>query len=206
VYCSTRSIFTARENRTLDRRVGEFLPRPQSWASCSGGGGGGGGEGGGGGGEGGGGIQFFTGGEARPSARILAELIRTRRANDLYTKPITGGTLLDQEKLRHFREEGRPYSTEVQGATSEEPKKMPACDRIEKNSSRGLIRQCGFPLTSNVVSSSGENIVEVPETPQEFALAARRRSTRVGEYAVLACAAENRGAGPPAQLMPSREQ
>ena len=36
----------------------------------------------------------------------LVELIQHARAHDLYTNLITGGTILDEEKLRRFREGG----------------------------------------------------------------------------------------------------
>jgi PqqA peptide cyclase len=47
----------------------------------------------------------------------LVELIQHARANDLYTNLITGGTLLDEPRLRRFRDAGLDHiQLSIQGA------------------------------------------------------------------------------------------
>ena len=131
----------------------------------------------------------------------LVELIQHARAHDLYTNLITGGTLLDDDKLRRYREAGLDHiQLSIQGAARESAE-MIAGVRSHRKKIDGarLIRQIGFPLTLNVVIHR-LNIVEVPEL---IALALELGADRLelANTQFYAWAAKNRRA-----LMPTREQ
>jgi pyrroloquinoline quinone biosynthesis protein E len=131
----------------------------------------------------------------------LVELIRHARANDLYTNLITGGTLLDEEKLRALREAGLDHiQLSIQGAARERAETIAGVpSHQEKLDVARLIVKTGFPLTLNVVIHR-MNIAEVPEL---IALALELGANRLelANTQFYAWAAENRRA-----LMPTRAQ
>lgn len=131
----------------------------------------------------------------------LVELIEQARACDLYTNLITGGTLLDDDKLRHYREAGLDHiQLSIQGAARESAEMVAGVrSHRKKLDVARLIRQIGFPLTLNVVIHR-LNIAEVPEL---IALALELGADRLelANTQFYAWAAENRRA-----LMPTREQ
>jgi pyrroloquinoline quinone biosynthesis protein E len=131
----------------------------------------------------------------------LVELIQHARANDLYTNLITGGTLLDEPRLRRFREAGLDHiQLSIQGAARESAEIVAGIrSHRKKLEVAELIRKVGFPLTLNVVIHR-LNIAEVPEL---IALALKLGSDRLelANTQFYAWAAENRRA-----LMPTREQ
>ena len=131
----------------------------------------------------------------------LAELIQHARACDLYTNLITGGTLLDEKKLRRFREAGLDHiQLSIQGASREKAEMIAGVrSHQQKLDVARLIGKIGFPLTFNVVIHR-TNIAEVPEL---IALALELGANRLelANTQFYAWAAENRGA-----LMPTREQ
>ena len=131
----------------------------------------------------------------------LVELIQHARANDLYTNLITGGTLLDEEKLRRFREAGLDHiQLSIQGATRESAEMIAGVRSYRKKLAVArLIRHIGFPLTLNVVIHR-LNIAEVPELIT-IALALGADRLELANTQFYAWAAENRRA-----LMPTREQ
>ena len=141
----------------------------------------------------------LTGGE--PVLRDdLVELIQHARAHDLYTNLITGGTLLDEDKLRRFRDAGLDHiQLSIQG-TAQETAEMIAGVRShqKKIDVARLIRQIGFPLTLNVVIHR-LNIAEVPELIT-IALELGADRLELANTQFYAWAAENRRA-----LMPTRE-
>jgi PqqA peptide cyclase len=131
----------------------------------------------------------------------LVELIEHARANDLYTNLITGGTLLDEEKLRRFRDVGLDHiQLSIQGAAREGAETI-AGVRSHKNKLdvARLIRQIGFPLTLNVVIHR-LNIAEVPELIT-LALELGADRLELANTQFYAWAAENRR-----RLMPTMEQ
>ena len=115
----------------------------------------------------------------------LVELIQHARANDLYTNLITGGTLLDEEKLRRFRDAGLDHiQLSIQGAARESAETIAGVrSHRKKLDVARLIRQIGFPLTLNVVIHR-LNIAEVPELITTR-IGTRSGSPRAGEYPVL---------------------
>jgi PqqA peptide cyclase len=131
----------------------------------------------------------------------LVELIGHARANDLYTNLITGGTLLDEEKLGRFREAGLDHiQLSIQGAARASAETIAGVrSHRKKLDVARLIRQIGFPLTLNVVIHR-LNIAEVPEI---IAIALELGADRLelANTQFYAWAAENRRA-----LMPTREQ
>jgi PqqA peptide cyclase len=131
----------------------------------------------------------------------LAQLIQHARSCDLYTNLITGGTLLDESKLRRFREAGLDHiQLSVQGAKRENAETIAgARSHQQKLDAARLIARIGFPLTLNVVIHQ-TNIAEVPEL---IALALELGANRLelANTQFYAWAAENRRA-----LMPSRVQ
>src|SRR5208282_4315976 len=105
----------------------------------------------------------FSGGE--PVLRDdLSELIRHARAQDLYTNLITGGTLLEVDKLRRFREAGLDHiQLSIQGAARESAEAIAGVrSHRKKLDVARLIGKIGFPLTLNVVIHR-MNIAELPE-------------------------------------------
>ncbi len=131
----------------------------------------------------------------------LVELIQHARANDLYTNLITGGTLLDEPKLRCFRKAGLDHiQLSIQGAARASAEIIAGVRSHQKKLEVAeLIRKVGFPLTLNVVIHR-LNIAELPEL---IALALELGSDRLelANTQFYAWAAENRRA-----LMPTREQ
>jgi PqqA peptide cyclase len=131
----------------------------------------------------------------------LVELIRHARACDLYVNLITGGTILDQDKLRRLREAGLDHiQLSVQGAARENAETIAGVrSHRKKLDVARLIRKTGFPLTLNVVIHR-LNIAEVPEL---IALALELGAERLelANTQFYAWAAENRRF-----LMPTRAQ
>jgi PqqA peptide cyclase len=131
----------------------------------------------------------------------LVELIRHARACDLYINLITGGTLLDEGKLRRLRAAGLDHiQLSIQGAAGESAE-MTAGVRSHRKKLEiaRLIREVGFPLTLNVVIHR-LNIAEVPELIT-IALELGADRLELANTQFYAWAAENRGA-----LMPTRAQ
>ncbi|HKN14257.1 MAG TPA: pyrroloquinoline quinone biosynthesis protein PqqE [Candidatus Binatus sp.] len=142
----------------------------------------------------------FSGGE--PVLRDdLVELIQDARAHDLYTNLITGGTLLDEDKLRRLREAGLDHiQLSIQGAARESAETIAAVrSHRKKLEVARLIGKIGFPLTLNVVIHR-LNIAEVPELIG-IALELGANRLELANTQFYAWAAENRRA-----LMPTREQ
>src|SRR5271166_3633343 len=131
----------------------------------------------------------------------LTELIRLARAHDLYTNLITGGTLLDEDKLRRFREAGLDHiQLSIQGASRESAETIAGVrSHRKKLNVAGLIGKIGFPLTLNAVIHR-MNIAEVPELIT-LALELGADRLELANTQFYAWAAENRRA-----LMPTREQ
>ena len=131
----------------------------------------------------------------------LAELIRHARACDLYTNLITGGTLLDEEKLRRFRDAGLDHiQLSIQGAAMATAEMVAGVRSHRKNLEVApLITAMGFPFTLNVVLHR-LNIAEVPELIR-LALELGAQRLELANTQFYAWGAENRRA-----LMPTREQ
>jgi pyrroloquinoline quinone biosynthesis protein E len=131
----------------------------------------------------------------------LCELIAHARACDLYTNLITGGTLLDEDKLRRFRDAGLDHiQLSIQGAAMGVAEKVAGVrSHRKKLEVARLITAMGFPFTLNVVIHR-LNIAEVPELIRLAAeLGAQRLELANTQF--YAWGAENRRA-----LMPTREQ
>ena len=128
----------------------------------------------------------------------LTELIRHARAHDLYTNLITGGTLLDEDKLRRFREAGLDHiQLSIQGAARESAETIAGVrSHRKKLDVARLIGKIGFPLTLNVVIHR-MNIAEVPELIG-LALELGANRLELANTQFYAWAAENRRA-----LMPT---
>ncbi len=142
----------------------------------------------------------FTGGE--PVVRKdLPELIRHARSRDLYTNLITGGTLLDEEKLLLFKECGLDHVQLSFQDTDRKTAELIAGIRSydKKLEIARLIKKVGFPLTLNVCLHR-LNIEHVPAMiAQAAALGAQR--LELANTAYYGWALENRSA-----LMPTRAQ
>jgi pyrroloquinoline quinone biosynthesis protein E len=130
----------------------------------------------------------------------LVALIEHARANDLYINLITGGTLLDEDKLRQFRDAGLDHiQLSIQGAARESAEMIAGVrSHRKKLDVARLIRKVGFPLTLNVVIHR-LNISEVPELIT-LALELGADRLELANTQFYAWAAENRRA-----LMPTRE-
>jgi len=131
----------------------------------------------------------------------LCELIRHARACDLYTNLITGGTLLDKDKLGQFRDAGLDHiQLSIQGASIDAAEKAAGVrSHRKKLEIARLITAMGFPFTLNVVIHR-LNIAEIPELIRLAAeLGAQRLELANTQF--YAWGAENRRA-----LMPTREQ
>jgi PqqA peptide cyclase len=131
----------------------------------------------------------------------LAELIRHARARDLYVNLITGGTLLDDDKLHRFRDSGLDHiQLSIQGAARESAEIVAGVrSHRKKLDVARLIVKAGFPLTLNVVIHR-LNIAEVPELIG-LALELGANRLELANTQFYAWAAENRRA-----LMPTRDQ
>ena len=131
----------------------------------------------------------------------LAELIHHARACDLYTNLITGGTLLDEDKLRRFRDAGLEHiQLSVQGASMATAEIVAgARSHRKKLEVARLITSLGFPFTLNVVIHR-LNIAEIPELIR-LAVELGAQRLELANTQFYAWGAENRRA-----LMPTREQ
>jgi pyrroloquinoline quinone biosynthesis protein E len=142
----------------------------------------------------------FSGGE--PMLRDdLAELIRHARKCDLYTNLITGGTLLDKDKLHRFQDAGLDHiQLSIQGASSAAAEMIAGVRSHQKKLEIArLITVMGFPFTLNVVIHR-LNIAEIPELIR-LALELGAQRLELANTQFYAWGAENRRA-----LMPTRGQ
>ena len=142
----------------------------------------------------------LSGGE--PALRDdLIELIQHARACDLYTNLITGGTILDEDKLLRFQAAGLDHiQLSMQGAARESAEMIAGVrSHRKKLEIARLIGKIGFPLTLNVVIHR-LNIVEMPALIT-LALELGAHRLELANTQFYAWAAENRRA-----LMPTREQ
>ena len=142
----------------------------------------------------------FTGGE--PVIRKdLPELIRHARSRDLYTNLITGGTLLDEEKLLLYRECGLDHIQLSLQDTDRKTAELIAGIRSydKKLEIARLVKKMGFPLTINVCLHR----LNIEHVPQLIAQAAELGAQRLelANTAYYGWALENRSA-----LMPTRAQ
>ncbi|MFZ1888132.1 MAG: pyrroloquinoline quinone biosynthesis protein PqqE [Candidatus Binataceae bacterium] len=146
-------------------------------------------------------VQLHLSGGEPVLRADLIELIRDARIHDLYTNLITGGTLLDEDKLQGFREAGLDHiQLSVQGATRESAELSAGVRSYRKKLDIArLIGKLGIPLTLNVVVHR-LNIAEVPELIR-IALDLGAQRLELANTQFYAWAAENRPA-----LMPTREQ
>jgi len=131
----------------------------------------------------------------------LCELIQHARACDLYTNLITGGTLIDEDKLRRFRDAGLDHiQLSIQGASLDAAEKVAGVRSHQKKLEVArLITAMGFPFTLNVVIHR-LNIAEVPQLIS-LALELGAQRLELANTQFYAWGAENRRA-----LMPTREQ
>lgn len=146
-------------------------------------------------------VQLHLSGGEPVLRADLIELIEHARAQDLYTNLITGGTLLDEDKLLRFREAGLDHiQLSIQGATHATAEQTAGVRSHQKKIDIArLIGNLGIPLTLNVVIHR-LNIAEVPELIQ-IALDLGAQRLELANTQFYAWAAENRAA-----LMPTREQ
>jgi pyrroloquinoline quinone biosynthesis protein E len=131
----------------------------------------------------------------------LCELIQHARAYDLYTNLITGGTLIDEDKLRRFRDAGLDHiQLSIQGASLDAAEKVAGVRSHQKKLEVArLITAMRFPFTLNVVIHR-LNIAEVPQLIR-LALELGAQRLELANTQFYAWGAENRRA-----LMPTREQ
>jgi pyrroloquinoline quinone biosynthesis protein E len=131
----------------------------------------------------------------------LSELIRHARQCDLYTNLITGGTLIDEDKLRRFHEAGLEHiQLSIQGASMTTAEMVAGARSHQKKLEVArLITAMGFPFTLNVVLHR-LNIAEIPELIR-LALELGAQRLELANTQFYAWGAENRRA-----LMPTREQ
>jgi pyrroloquinoline quinone biosynthesis protein E len=146
-------------------------------------------------------VQLHLSGGEPMLREDLGDLIRHARACDLYINLITGGTLLDEEKLRRFRDDGLDHiQLSIQGAGVESAE-MAAGVRSHRKKLEvaRLITSIGFPFTLNVVIHR----LNIAEIPQLIRLAVELGAQRLelANTQFYAWGAENRRA-----LMPTREQ
>jgi len=142
----------------------------------------------------------LTGGE--PVVRKdLPDLIRHARSCDLYTNLITGGTLLDEEKLLLYKECGLDHvQLSIQDTDRRTAELIAGIRSYDKKLDIArLIKKVGFPLTLNVCLHR-LNIDHVPALIAQAAdLGAQR--LELANTAYYGWALENRSA-----LMPTRAQ
>lgn len=146
-------------------------------------------------------VQLHLSGGEPVVRKDLPELIRHARSRDLYTNLITGGTLLNEEKLRQFRDCGLEHIQLSLQDTDRKTAELVAGIRsyAKKIEIARLIKQVGFPLTINVVLHR-LNIDHVPALIAQAAeLGAQRLELANTQY--HAWAQENQSA-----LMPTRAQ
>jgi len=146
-------------------------------------------------------VQLHLSGGEPAVRKDLPELIRHARSCDLYTNLITGGTLLDEEKLRLFMDCGLDHIQLSIQDTDRRTAELVAGIRSydKKLEIAPLIKKIGFPLTINVVMHR-LNIDHVPALIAQAAeLGAQRLELANTQY--HAWAEKNRSA-----LMPTRAQ
>lgn len=146
-------------------------------------------------------VQLHLSGGEPVLRADLCELIRHARACDLYTNLITGGTLLDEDKLRRFRDAGLDHiQLSIQGAAMDVAERVAGLrSHRKKLEVAHLITAIGFPFTLNVVIHR-LNIAEVP-TLIRLAVNLGAQRLELANTQFYAWGAENRRA-----LMPTREQ
>jgi pyrroloquinoline quinone biosynthesis protein E len=146
-------------------------------------------------------VQLHLSGGEPAVRKDLPELIRHARSCDLYTNLITGGTLLNEERLRQFRDCGLDHIQLSLQDTERQTAELVAGTRSydKKLEIARLIKKVGFPLTINVVLHR-LNIDHVPALiAQAGELGAQRLELANTQY--YAWALQNRSS-----LMPSRAQ
>ena len=146
-------------------------------------------------------VQLHLSGGEPVLRADLIELIEHARTQDLYTNLITGGTLLDEDKLLRFREAGLDHiQLSIQGATRESAEAVAGVrSHRKKIDVARLVGKLEIPLTLNVVIHR-LNIAEIPELIR-IALDLGAHRLELANTQFYAWAAENRAA-----LMPTREQ
>jgi pyrroloquinoline quinone biosynthesis protein E len=146
-------------------------------------------------------VQLHLSGGEPVLRADLIELIEHSRNHDLYINLITGGTLLDEGKLRQFREAGLDHiQLSIQGATRESAEMVAGVrSHRKKLDAARLIGKLEIPFTLNVVIHR-LNITEVPELIR-IALDLGAQRLELANTQFYAWAAQNRTA-----LMPTREQ
>ena len=146
-------------------------------------------------------VQLHLSGGEPMLREDLCELIQHARECDLYTNLITGGTLIDEDKLRRFRDAGLDHiQLSIQGASMDLAEKVAGVRSHQKKLEVArLISAMGFPFTLNVVIHR-LNIAEVPELIR-LALELGAQRLELANTQFYAWGAENRRA-----LMPTREQ
>lgn len=146
-------------------------------------------------------VQLHLSGGEPVVRKDLAALIRHARQCDLYTNLITGGTLLNEENLRQFRDNGLDHiQLSIQDTDRERADRIAGVRSHDKKlEAARLIKKFGFPLTLNVVVHR-YNIEHVPELIALGAeLGAQRLELANSQY--YAWALENRNA-----LLPTQAQ
>ena len=142
----------------------------------------------------------LSGGEPLVRKDILP-LVQHAQACDLYTNLITGGTLLDEDRLKELKTAGLEHIQlsiqDTDQRTADLIAGMPAYDK--KLASAESIRKLDFPLTINITLHrlNIERVSEIIRLAAE--LGAQRLELANTQY--YAWALENRSA-----LMPTREQ
>ena len=109
-------------------------------------------------------VQVHLSGGEPVVRKDLAALIRHARQCDLYTNLITGGTLLTEERLQEFRDNGLDHvQLSVQDTDRDTAELIAGVRSYDKKLEVArLIKKLGFPLTLNVVVHR-YNIEHVPE-------------------------------------------
>ncbi len=146
-------------------------------------------------------VQLHLSGGEPTARKDLPALVQHAHAAELYTNLITGGTLLDRDKLERLRDCGLDHIQLSLQDTAERTTDLVVGSRCyhKKLETAKLIGELGFPLTLNYVLHR-LNIERVPEMIDQAArLGAQRLELANAQY--YAWALENR-----ATLMPSREQ
>ncbi len=146
-------------------------------------------------------VQLHLSGGEPMLREDLTELIEHARVCDLYTNLITGGTLLDGDKLRRFRDAGLEHiQLSIQGASMATAEMVAGVrSHRKKLEVARLITTLGFPFTLNVVIHR-LNIAEIPELIR-LAVDLGAQRLELANTQFYAWGAENRRA-----LMPTREQ
>ena len=146
-------------------------------------------------------VQLHLSGGEPMLRSDLEEIIRHARACDIYTNLITGGTLLDNEKLLRFRDAGLDHiQLSIQGASAASAEAVAGVRSHQKKLEVAeLITSMGFPFTLNVVIHR-LNIAEIPALIR-LAVKLGAQRLELANTQFYAWAAENRRA-----LIPTREQ